>query len=189
QTAIRLIALDPLQESVHRTLMRLYARLGRRAAALRQYQLCVSVLQRELGVEPEADTRQLYQEVLRRRPVQAGADAGTRGRGSPKPSPNLSAIDAMSTPLVGREAELTRLRDVLSQASAGAGRLVMMMGEAGVGKTRLIAEIASDTRSHDVHFLLGHCYESDQILPFGPWVDALRTSGVTGDGELLDELG
>src|SRR5262249_37820412 len=54
RTALRLVALDPLQEVAHRTLMRLYVQLGRRAAALRQYQLCVSVLQRELGVEPEA---------------------------------------------------------------------------------------------------------------------------------------
>ncbi len=53
QTAARLLALDPLQEEIHRTLMRLHARQGRRAAALRQYQTCVGVLQKELGVEPE----------------------------------------------------------------------------------------------------------------------------------------
>src|SRR5262249_29211896 len=69
QTGLRLIALDPLQEPVHRTLMRLYAQLGRRGSALHQYQLCVGVLQRELGVEPEDETKRLYQEVLRRRPL------------------------------------------------------------------------------------------------------------------------
>src|SRR5262249_26008824 len=67
-TGLRLVALDPLQESVHRTLMRLYAELGRRPAALRQYQMCVRVLQRELGVEPEAETKQLYQELVRQQP-------------------------------------------------------------------------------------------------------------------------
>src|SRR5215470_10605955 len=60
QTALRLLSLDPLQEVTHRALMRLYAREGRRAAALRQYQLCVDVLQRELGVEPEEATKQVY---------------------------------------------------------------------------------------------------------------------------------
>src|SRR4029453_11469949 len=50
QTALRLLVLDPLQEPVHRTLMRLYAQLGRRSSALRQYQVCVGALQRELGV-------------------------------------------------------------------------------------------------------------------------------------------
>src|SRR5262245_56160841 len=52
RTGLRLLALDPLQETVHRAVMRLYARLGRRASALRQYQVCVQALRRELSVEP-----------------------------------------------------------------------------------------------------------------------------------------
>src|SRR5437870_1039018 len=64
QTATRLLALDPLQESVHRALMRLYVGQGRRGAALRQYQNCVALLQRELGVEHDPATKHLYQEIL-----------------------------------------------------------------------------------------------------------------------------
>src|SRR5215467_6708404 len=67
QTALRLLALDPLLETVHRALMRLYAQVGRCESALRQYQICVDVLHRELGVDPEAETRDLYQEILRSR--------------------------------------------------------------------------------------------------------------------------
>lgn len=67
RTAHQLLALDPLQEAVHRTLMRLYVRHGRRAAALRQYQQCATVLQRELRIEPEFETKQLYQQMLRNR--------------------------------------------------------------------------------------------------------------------------
>jgi DNA-binding SARP family transcriptional activator/class 3 adenylate cyclase len=67
RTAGRLLGLDPLQEAVHRTLMRLYSRQGRHGAALREYQRCVRALQQELGIEPEAETKQLYQEILRRR--------------------------------------------------------------------------------------------------------------------------
>ena len=78
QTAVRLLGLDPLQEAVHRTLMRLYARQARRGAALKQYQVCVGVLRRELGTEPEAETRQLYQELLRR---PAGAVQAPDARG------------------------------------------------------------------------------------------------------------
>src|SRR5207249_4844649 len=66
QTCVRLLALDPLQETVHRTLMRLYARQGRRGAALKQYQVCVNALQRELATEPDAETKRLYQDLLRR---------------------------------------------------------------------------------------------------------------------------
>ena len=64
QTALRLLALDPLQEVTHRALMRLFVRQNRRAAALRQYRLCVDLLQRELGAEPEPATQRLYQEIL-----------------------------------------------------------------------------------------------------------------------------
>src|SRR5262245_28136444 len=69
QTAVRLLALDPLQEEVHRTLIGVYARQGRRGAALRQYQTCVAVFQRELGVDPDPETKRLYQEILQHPPV------------------------------------------------------------------------------------------------------------------------
>src|SRR5215470_12809307 len=80
QTALRLLSLDPLQEVTHRALMRLYAREGRRAAALRQYQLCVDVLQRELSAEPEEATKQVYRELL------------------PQSSPRLAVSQADSLP-------------------------------------------------------------------------------------------
>jgi DNA-binding SARP family transcriptional activator len=67
RTALRLLELDPLQESVHRALMELYVETGRRGSALRQYQLCVATLQRELRAEPEAETKALYHEILRQR--------------------------------------------------------------------------------------------------------------------------
>src|SRR2546427_10626767 len=70
QTGLRLLALDPLQEPVHRAVMRLYARLGRREAALRQYQLCTDALRRELSTPPEGETTQLYQQILKTRAVQ-----------------------------------------------------------------------------------------------------------------------
>jgi DNA-binding SARP family transcriptional activator/pimeloyl-ACP methyl ester carboxylesterase len=72
-TALRLLALDPLRESVHRTLMDLYVRQGRRTAALRQYQQCAEVLRRELGVEPEAATSRRFHEIQ--------GDAPERDRG------------------------------------------------------------------------------------------------------------
>lgn len=69
QTAMRLLSLDPLQEAVHRTLMRLYLELGRREAALKQYQTCAAALQRELGIEPQPETKELYQQMLTTRPA------------------------------------------------------------------------------------------------------------------------
>ena len=88
QTAVRLLGLDPLQEGVHRTLDAALSPPGAAGAALKQYQVCVGVLQRELGTEPEAETRQLYQELLRR-PAGGGEGSGCASG----PSGSLRAED------------------------------------------------------------------------------------------------
>ena len=75
QSAVALLTLDPLQEGVHRALMRLYAEQGRHATALKQYQICVDVLARELGMEPEVETRQLYETLSQRRQGEGSAPA------------------------------------------------------------------------------------------------------------------
>ena len=71
--ARRWLALDPLREEVHRWLMRLYAYDGQQAAALRQYEECVRLLDQELGVEPEPDTRDLYRDIRDRQLVWGAA--------------------------------------------------------------------------------------------------------------------
>jgi TolB-like protein/Tfp pilus assembly protein PilF len=78
EVAIRLLALDPLQEHVHRALMRLFMAAGRGDAALRQYERCREVLRRELGVEPEPKTQRLQRDI-----------AGQRARGGASTAPVL----------------------------------------------------------------------------------------------------
>jgi len=63
-TANRLIVLEPIHEAAHRSLMRLYCRIGRQEAAIRQYQTCANVLRHELGIEPQAETKSLFEEIL-----------------------------------------------------------------------------------------------------------------------------
>src|SRR5205823_3934012 len=63
--AMRLLAADPLQERVHRTLMELYCRQGRHGTALRQYRTCTELLAKELGIEPDAQTKALHRDILR----------------------------------------------------------------------------------------------------------------------------
>ena len=188
QTALRLLALDPLQEPVHRAAMRLYVQLGRRATALRQYQICIGVLQRELGVEPEAKTKQLYHEVLRQRPSRAGAtvEGPAPAHGGPAEVPHETLPREL--PLVGREGEVNRLRESLNRAWQGHGHVVAVIGEAGVGKSRLLAEIAAETAARGGRVLVGRCYEAEQILPFASWVDALRAGRLDGDREVLESL-
>ncbi|HEV8441242.1 MAG TPA: BTAD domain-containing putative transcriptional regulator [Methylomirabilota bacterium] len=69
KTARRLVGLDPLQEAVHRALMRLHMKEGRRDLALRQYDVCAAVLKRELGLSPESETRRLRDEILSGAPL------------------------------------------------------------------------------------------------------------------------
>jgi DNA-binding SARP family transcriptional activator len=213
QTAVRLLALDPLQEAVHRALMRLYARRGRRGAALRQYQLCVAALQRELGAEPELETTELYRGIVRRQPdvaaVTSGSSAASAEAGYAMPAgaegadhDTVAALDAPvteipiaapelpvhETPLVGRATEVDRLRKLYEEAAGGHGNVVVISGEAGVGKSRLVDELAMNALPRGGHVLLGRCYQSTQILPFGPWVDAFRLGGVIG-AAMLDGIG
>ncbi|HET6317637.1 MAG TPA: AAA family ATPase, partial [Chloroflexota bacterium] len=191
QTAVRLLGLDPLQEAAHRTLMRLYAQQGRRGAALKQYQVCVGALKRELGTEPEAETRQLYRELLRRpavaaTPAEAGRNPHARSAHNVEvPAPNLPAAE---TPLFGRQAELGRLRDALDDAVRGHGHIATVVGEAGIGKTRLVSALVAEAQSRGCLVLVGHCHESDSILPFGPWVEVCRSGDVTGDEEIVGAL-
>jgi DNA-binding SARP family transcriptional activator len=191
QTALRLLALDPLQEPIHRALMRLYVELGRRSAALRQYQLCVSVLQRELRVEPEAATKQLYQEILRQRPSWTTTSVESTDAADATTVPEGRTDDTLprELTLVGREEEITRLRGSLDEAWAGRGRVIAVIGEAGVGKTRLLSEIAAEAVARGGRVLLGRCYEAEQMLPFAPWVDALRAGRVSTDERVFKSLG
>jgi DNA-binding SARP family transcriptional activator/tetratricopeptide (TPR) repeat protein len=158
QTALRLLAIDPLQEAVHRALMRLHLRQGRRAAALRQYQACVATLQHELGAEPEEATRALYRQIIREH---GGAVA-----------PVMAPVEG--APIVGRSAESALLAQAFERSFETGGRVVTVSGEAGIGKTRLVQELVKHALARGCRVLSGACHETEQALPLRPWVDALR---------------
>ena len=153
RTGLRLLTLDPLQEPVHRAVMRLYARLGRREAAVRQYHHCAEALGRELRAQPDAETTQLYEQILRSRPTHSDPaaapspsprDAGTR---APVDRPSDAAAPAEVSPatnlpaptseLIGRTAAVAEVMELLR-----AHRLVTLIGAGGIGKTRLGLEVA-----------------------------------------------
>jgi DNA-binding SARP family transcriptional activator len=187
RTALRILTLDPASEPAHRELMRLFARQGRRGEALRQYRLCVDALQRELGVEPQAETRRLYQEIVRSERVRAPAEA--RPAWSPARTSTL-ALDPTSqvAPLIGRDRELDRLGETLDAAARGGGRLVVVLGEAGIGKSSLLEALEVEARRRGVRCHLGRAYPSEQVLAFAPWIEALRADAVA-DPALLTRLG
>jgi DNA-binding SARP family transcriptional activator/ABC-type cobalamin/Fe3+-siderophores transport system ATPase subunit len=190
ETASRLLALDPLHEPTHRALMRLYAADGRRATALRQYQTCVEILRRELGVEPDAETRRVYQQVLHPPPPVSGATGAGAGTIVRPPAAATTEPPVMERrPLIGRDAEMTTLGAALDGVGAGRGAVVFLVGPMGIGKSRLLDALSGEAQRRGVRVLLGRAHESEQILPFGPWVDALRSGGITTDADVLARLG
>ncbi len=141
--AIRLLlARDPLREDIHRAAIQLHTLLGNRAEALRQARWCRAVLQTELGVEPAPATAALCDELL--------GPAWRHGPGSsPKKSaapPNLAAGFLSRPPFVGREPEMQRLTLCWERTRTGQGCLVLVSGEAGIGKSRLVEEFSSWVR-------------------------------------------
>ena len=184
------LALDRLNEAAHYQLMQLYAWSDQRSAALRQYQECVKVLGSELGVEPAAETRRLY-ERIRDGEFGRGAE-GQRGKGEsvvvPPPAFLHSAPPHPGPPaaFVAREPELARLCGHLDVALTGRGRVVFVIGGPGRGKTALIQEFArrAQDRSVDLIFAGGSCNAhtgyGDPYLPFREILGLL-----TGDVDAL----
>src|SRR5262249_48503035 len=175
QIAVRLLALDPLREETHRTLMRLYAQQGRLGDALRQYQTCVNVLRGELGAEPAEEPRRVYREIVpRRRPIvstrQVRAPARAKAHG---PGERLLG-GAGHPPLINRQKELAVLHEALGKTLGRRGGTTVILGEAGVGKTRLAEEIVREMQRRGGRVLSGHAYETERTLPFASWVDVLR---------------
>ncbi|HKY46834.1 MAG TPA: BTAD domain-containing putative transcriptional regulator, partial [Acidimicrobiia bacterium] len=125
--ARRRIALDPLDESAHRQLMQCLVWNGDRAGALRQFRECAAVLERELGVAPLPETRRLYEQILEEKEPHAPAG---RVAATPLAAPPAAVNPALAA-FVGRSQELASL-DRADQ------RLIIVTGEEGIGKTRLI---------------------------------------------------
>ena len=193
QSALRLLKLDPLHEPVHRVLMQLYVETGRRGSALRQYQFCVATLQRELRTEPEAETKALYHEILRHRARVMSVESSqpmqvVRAQPGSYQTPSVEPPPAWEPPLVGRERQVAQLLEALDGAFSGRGRFAILVGEAGSGKSRLVGELVGAATRRGGRVLMGRCYETERILPFAPWVDALRSGHVVEERDILDAV-
>jgi DNA-binding SARP family transcriptional activator len=185
----RRIQLQPLEEAGYRTLMLLQADLGDRAGAVSTYHHCASVLERELGVVPDPATRQAFQRLLADAdPANAGpanadpANAGPANAGQPDaPRSGLAAAR-----LVGRRRELGQLQDLWRTAAAGHPGLALVSGGAGVGKTRLVAEIAELARLHGAAVASSQCFGTSGRLALAPVADWLRNPAVQAATASLD---
>ncbi|WP_165914519.1 AAA family ATPase [Streptomyces sp. AcE210] len=168
-------AVDVLQEAVERTptdedlhllLARTWCSMGRPRQAIRQYHACREALADELGTRPGAQLEDVHRSAL------AALDApATRAAVNPVPLP-AAIRRSEPLPLFGRERPLDLL---VRHATSGpdATPLVVVRGEAGIGKTRLVAEAARRAAEAGVRVLWGTGHEAEGQTPYGVFADAL----------------
>jgi tetratricopeptide (TPR) repeat protein len=144
RAARELVSAAPLREAAHRLLMEALAARGERAQALAAYEQLRLLLRDELGTAPGAPIRALHERLLSDEEVVSRADAA---RAAPLPealgrrsTDGAYKADPRAAALLEREAELSVLGATLADARAGDGRLVVIEGPAGIGKTRLMEE-------------------------------------------------
>ncbi|HEX6551547.1 MAG TPA: AAA family ATPase [Ktedonobacteraceae bacterium] len=166
-TLTRWLALDPLSEEAARRLMRLLLAQGDPSAALQVYATLRTRLAQELQVQPSAETLALAEQVRTTQALPGSHQAG-RSTGESQPPGELVA------PLVGRAAAFSQLVSRYQQARGGQPQAVLLLGEAGIGKTRLAGEFVARTRAQGAEVLSGHAFELGVRLPYQPLVDALR---------------
>ena len=169
ETAIKaaqhLIRHDPLHEATYRYLMRFYALRGDRAAALRTYHNCATVLERELGIEPSETTRQAYESLMQ-------MDA------SSQPRTGSLSLRSAGAPLVGRKSEWGHLQAAWRRAASGHPQMVILSGEAGIGKTRLAGEMVAWVSRQGMATASAHCYAAGGRLAYAPVTAWLRADAV-----------
>jgi tetratricopeptide (TPR) repeat protein/energy-coupling factor transporter ATP-binding protein EcfA2 len=172
------VAADPLAESAHVAVVEGLGRLGRTREALRQYDTCRQILEQELGARPSAALEQARMALGR---------APARG---PAPAPATPAAPRASAPLVGRAPEREALRAAVEAAAAARpGGLVLVTGEAGIGKTRLLEVLEGEVAARGGRVLRGRAFEAEAVRPYGAWIDALRAAPIgEADLALRDDL-
>jgi DNA-binding SARP family transcriptional activator/tetratricopeptide (TPR) repeat protein len=176
--ARRRIQLQPLEEAGYCTLMTFQADLGDRAGAVSTYHHCASVLERELSVVPGRATQQAFRRLM--------ADGASVDAPHPESQPAPARSGQAAAQLVGRSRELGVLQDAWRAAAAGRPGLALVSGGAGVGKTRLVAEICGLAKLHGAVVASSQCFGTSGRLALAPVADWLRSPAVQGASAGLD---
>jgi DNA-binding SARP family transcriptional activator len=171
-----LVTRHPLRERLRRQLMLALYRAGRQAEALEAYRAARRTMLAELGLEPGRGLQDLERAILAQDPALDGPAprrVARAGPGGARPG-RLAA-----SPLVDRADELALLEAGLDDAIAGRGRLFVVIGEAGSGKTRLADEIGSAAKQRGSRILWGRGWGGGGAPAYWPWTQALRDADRT----------
>ena len=176
-----LTSANPMRERLWSQRMLALYRSGRQAEALRVFQDLRAILVAELGIEPGHDVTWMERAILAQDPVLDFAVPAEVGTGAITGEPVVPAPPGYQVrppasrrqgPLVGREKESALLGDWWTSVQEGAGRLLLVDGDPGIGKTRLVAGLARAAESRGALVLWGRCDE-DPVAPFQPFAEAL----------------
>lgn len=159
--ARQLLSLDPWREETHRQLMVLLALSGQRSAALAQYERCRQLLREELRLEPTAETTALYQRLC--------------STSSDTPPTSLESTE-FPLAFAGRSSEYAMLLHEWQAVRQRKGKLTLLEGEAGIGKTRLAEEVLRYLAGQGVLVLRGRCHDFQGPLAYHPLIAALRAA-------------
>jgi DNA-binding SARP family transcriptional activator/tetratricopeptide (TPR) repeat protein len=166
-----LVAADPLSEAGHASVIRLLARLGRRREATAQYEQARGVLEREAGVSLSG--------TLERARLAVGAKA-LESKVQPAPATTAEKTTTANwtraaVPFVGRVAERASIDDLVSAAAnRRATPVLVVSGEPGIGKSRLLDYLTERMAMVGGRCLRGRAFEAEDTHLYGPWIDALR---------------
>jgi DNA-binding SARP family transcriptional activator/DNA polymerase III delta prime subunit len=177
-----LVREEPLRERLRAQLMLALYRSGRQAEALDAYADARATLVEELGIEPGRQLRALHQTLLQQDP---SLDHVTPTE-PPSHDDEAQGVEPRGVGVfVGRERELEELLASLEDTFAGRGRLILVGGEPGIGKTRLAGELASHAAGRGARVLSGRCWEAGGAPAYWPWVQPLRAYLRASDPEAV----
>jgi DNA-binding SARP family transcriptional activator/energy-coupling factor transporter ATP-binding protein EcfA2 len=176
ELALAAVADDPLDEYAHRAVMLAQQLAGAPGAALATYERLRERLADELGADPAPETAALHLTILRGEPVTAPEE---RPAGPHRP---------VGGDLVGRREELGALRSAWAEVISGRAGLVLVTGAAGIGKSRLVAELAGLVVSTGGLVAAGRCYEAERSLFLQPLLEAVRACTARLRPEVVREL-
>ena len=172
-----LIEEHPYRERLRAQLMLALYRCDRQADALQAYQDARTILVEELGIEPGERLRALERAILAQDHSLQLVAPDERPAGDPPADPRRA--------FVGRAGELAQLVAALDDAFAGRGRLILLAGEPGIGKSRLADALAEQARARGAGVLVGRCWEAGGAPAYWPWIQALRIQIADTEPEAL----
>jgi predicted ATPase len=164
------LAVDPLSERAHAQVMRCLGRLGRGRDALKHYDEARRLLAAEVG-EHGAELERAREDCSRAPPAEPARHAPSSPSPSSTPLPDAPARRA----LVGRAEECATLRSWIAAArDRTAHNVGLVVGEPGIGKSRLLGDLAEAMQAVGGRVLSGRAFEAEMLRPYGAWIDALR---------------